>query len=528
MIEYKFKIRNKEITVNTDRKALIKMGIILFLYLLFLIWVKSWWGVLVIPFIVDNYTTHIVQWKWWKKWKNETHRKIMSWVDAIIFALVAVYFVHLYLFQNYVIPTSSLEKTLLVGDYLFVSKVNYGPRKPQTPLSMPLTQHTMPIFGCKSYIDALQWDYERAAGFEDIERGDIVVFNYPAGDIATTNPTVTDFHAWCYRIGMDLKLEQLKISNKPLPETFSHADYEQIYRMGYDYMKSNPGKFGEIVHRPVDRRENYVKRCIALPGDLLEIKNKEVYVNGKVTPLPKNAQFDYKVVLASELTEEQRREFGISVEDAKALTVCRPWKIDDAIREEYGLTTDFVETLRSNNTPVVMGTLPLTTENYNRFKANKRWCKSIKVADSNIANGIYDGNPCYTTYPLNGNTGWSNDNYGPIWIPKKGANIDLTTENIAIYERPIVAYEGNKLEVKDGKIFINGKETNKYTFKMDYYWMMGDNRHNSADSRSWGFVPEDHIVGKALFVWLSLDKDRGWFDGKIRWSRMFRGVGSFD
>ena len=201
------------------------------------------------------------------------------------------------------------------------------------------------------------------------------------------------------------------------------------------------------------------------------------------------------------------------------MTLCRPWKIDDAIREEYGLTTDFVETLRSNNTPVVMGTLPLTTENYNRFKANKRWCKSIKVADSNIANGIYDGNPCYTTYPLNGNTGWSNDNYGPIWIPKKGANIDLTTENIAIYERPIVAYEGNKLEVKNGKIFINGKETNKYTFKMDYYWMMGDNRHNSADSRSWGFVPEDHIVGKALFVWLSLDKDRGWFDGKIRWSR---------
>ena len=198
MIEYKFKIRNKEITVNTDRKALIKMGIILFLYLLFLIWVKSWLGVLVIPFIVDNYTTHIVQWKWWKKWKNETHRKIMSWVDAIIFALVAVYFVHLYLFQNYVIPTSSLEKTLLVGDYLFVSKVNYGPRKPQTPLSMPLTQHTMPIFGCKSYIDALQWDYERAAGFEDIERGDIVVFNYPAGDIATTNPAVTDFHAYWY------------------------------------------------------------------------------------------------------------------------------------------------------------------------------------------------------------------------------------------------------------------------------------------------------------------------------------------
>ena len=175
-----------------------------------------------------------------------------------------------------------------------------------------------------------------------------------------------------------------------------------------------------------------------------------------------------------------------------------------------------------------MGELPLTKENYDRFRADKRWCKSIKVANYDIANGIYGGSAFHAIYPLNGNTGWSNDNYGPVWIPKKGATVDLTLDNIAVYERPIVAYEGNSLEVKNGKIFINGRESNSYTFKMDYYWMMGDNRHNSADSRSWGFVPEDHIVGKALFVWLSLDKDRGWFDGKIRWNRMFRGVGSFD
>ena len=525
MIEYKFKIRNKEITVRTDRKSLIRMSVVLFLYLLFLIWVKSWLGVLVIPFIVDNYTTHIVQWKWWKKWKNDTHRKIMSWVDAIVFALVAVYFVHLYLFQNYVIPTSSLEKTLLVGDYLFVSKVNYGPRKPQTPLSMPLTQHTMPVLGCKSYIDALQWDYERVAGFEDIERGDIVVFNYPAGDIATTNPAITDFHALCYGVGMELKKEQ---NNGSLPSTFSYADYGRIYRMGYNHIKSNPQHYGEIIHRPVDRRENYVKRCIALPGDVLEIKDKDVYVNGKPAPLPKNAQFDYNVALTSNISQEQCHELGISADDVKRLSIVRPQDIDDAAREAFGLTAGCVDTLRMYNRPLVMGTLPLTKENYNRFKSDKRWCKGIKVADFDMANGVYGGNAYYMTYPLNGNKPWTNDNYGPVWIPKKGADIKLTLDNIAVYERPIVAYEGNSLDVKNGKIYINGKETDSYTFKMDYYWMMGDNRHNSADSRSWGFVPEDHIVGKALFVWLSLDEDRGWFNGKIRWSRMFRGVGSFD
>lgn len=482
MIEYKFKIRDKEIMVKTDRKSLIKMSVILFLYLLFLIWVKSWLGLLVVPFIVDNYTTHLVPWKWWKKWENKTHRKIMSWVDAIVFALVAVYFVHLYLFQNYVIPTSSLEKTLLVGDYLFVSKVNYGPRKPQTPLSMPLTQHTMPVLGCKSYIGAIQWDYERVAGFEDVERGDIVVFNYPAGDIATTNPTVTDFHAYCYGIGMDLMG-----MNGALPAEPTREEYEEIYRKGYKYIKSNSGEFGEIVYRPVDRRENYVKRCIGLPGDSLEIIDKQVYINGKITPLPKNAQFNYNVQLKRKMSEELRCELGISQEDLASL--------------------------------YAYGQLPLTEENYQKLKANTALVKSISIVDNNTTQGIY---------PLNGNTGWSNDNYGPIWIPKKGASVGLTLDNLAIYERPIVAYEGNKLEVKNGNIYINGKVADSYTFKMDYYWMMGDNRHNSADSRSWGFVPEDHIVGKALFVWLSLDKDRGWFDGKIRWNRMFRGVGSFD
>ena len=492
VIDKEFTVKGRTFTVKSTRKDLIRLGVILFLYLLFLVWVKSWLGIIVIPFIVDNYTTHIVPWGWWKRSENATVRKVMSWVDAIVFALVAVYFVHTYFFQNYVIPTSSLEKTLLVGDYLFVSKVNYGPRKPQTPLSMPLTQHTMPILGCKSYIGALQWDYERVAGFEDIEIGDIVVFNYPAGDVATTNPDVIDFHSMCYVFG-----QQQLGKEYPIDSTTSIAEAREIYAKYYEAGKkvfeNHSNELGEIVYRPVDRRENYVKRCVGLPGNTLEIKDKIVYIDGTPQKEPANAQFNYYVRFRKNLSELKRRELGISKEDLLAF---------NGSKDESGL-----------------GQLPLTRENYRKLKNDKELVDSISIVNQDAPDVVY---------PLNGRTGWTLDNYGPVWIPKKGESCPLTIENIAIYERPIVAYEGNTLEVKDGKIYINGKESDSYTFKMDYYWMMGDNRHNSADSRCWGFVPEDHVVGKALFIWLSLDKDLGLFNGKIRWNRMFRSVESFD
>ena len=476
-----FKIFNREI--KTSRKELIKLVTILVLYILFLFWVKSWLGIIVIPFIIDNYTTRFIPWNWWKKSKHATVRKVMGWVDAIVFALVAVYFVHLYFFQNYVIPTSSLEKSLLVGDYLFVSKYHYGPRKPQTPLSMPLTQHTMPVIGGKSYIDAIQWDYERVPGLEEIERGDIVVFNYPAGDVATTNPEVIDFHSICYEIGKQLN-PSLTVAGRTTEE--AREIYETYYKDGKGYIAERPEIFGEIVNRPVDRRENYVKRCVGLPGNTLEIKDKVIYIDGKQAEQPENVQFNYNVELTQKMPESLRRNLDISKDDLAMLQQT--------------------------------GQLPLTNENYLKLKANTKLVKEISIVNNNYTQGIY---------PLNGNTGWTVDNYGPVWIPKRGESIALTLDNIAVYERPIVAYEGNTLEVKDGKIFINGKESNSYTFKMDYYWMMGDNRHNSADSRCWGFVPEDHIVGKPLFIWLSLDKDRGLFDGKIRWKRLFRNVESF-
>ena len=471
-------------TVNLTRKTAVKLTIVLVLYILFLFWVKSWMGIIVIPFIIDNYTTRFIPWGWWKKSQNSTLKKVMSWVDAIVFALVAVYFVHQYFFQNYVIPTSSLEKSLLVGDYLFVSKINYGPRKPHTPLSMPLTQHTMPVTGGKSYIDAIQWDYERVPGIEDVELGDIVVFNYPAGDVATTNPEVIDFHSMCYSIGAQINPG---ITPETMAQAEAHEMYEKIYSDGKKYISNNPDIFGEIVYRPVDRRENYVKRCVGLPGNTLEIKDKVIYIDGVAMKQPKDVQFNYYVQLNQPIPESLRRELDISAEDLTRL-------------------------YQTN-------ALPLTQETYEKLKENSKLVNRIEVIKESNSMGIY---------PLNGNTGWTADNYGPVWIPKRGESVKLTLDNIAVYERPITAYEGNTLEIKNGKIFINGKESDSYTFKMDYFWMMGDNRHNSADSRYWGFVPEDHIVGKPLFVWLSLDKDRGWFDGKIRWDRLFRCVSSFD
>ncbi|MBR5335123.1 MAG: S26 family signal peptidase [Bacteroidaceae bacterium] len=473
---------------KATRKDWIKCSVAVVLYLLFLLWVKSWWGLLVLPFIVDNYITKFIPWCWWKNSRSKLVRGVMSWVDSIVFALVAVYFVHQFLFQNYVIPTSSLEKSLLVGDYLFVSKANYGPRKPQTPLSMPLTQHTMPLTGGKSYIDAVQWDYERVPGFEKIELGDIVVFNYPAGDTATTNPEVIDYYKMCYTIGAE------RFPNRPNLDSLSierrRAIFDLYYNTGREEIEKNPHIFGEKVWRPVDRRENYVKRCVGLPGDVLQIKNKVIYLNNKASKQPKNAQFNYWVTFKAQMPERLRHELGISKKD-----------------------------LIDGNCGNGLYCLPLTDEVRDKLATYTKLVASIEPYEYK-----YTGD----TYPLNGHTGWTADNYGPVWIPKKGESIDLTLDNIAVYERPIAVYEGNKLQVKDGLIFINDKPADSYTFKMDYYWMMGDNRHNSADSRYWGFVPEDHIVGKPLFIWLSLDEDRGWFDGKIRWNRLFRSVGNYN
>ncbi len=459
-------------------KQWLKLATVLVLYLLFLVWVKSWLGLIVVPFIYDVYITKKIRWQWWKDAERPV-KFIMSWVDALVFALVAVYFVNLFFFQNYVIPSSSLEKSLLTGDYLFVSKVSYGPRIPETPFTMPLTQHTLPIVECKSYIEWPHWDYRRVKGLGKVQLNDIVVFNYPAGDTLCSAPRYQayDYYQMCYSIGYQI------YPQRPDPDSLSVEDrmryFDAIYSAGREAIKANSAEYGEVITRPTDRRENYVKRCVGLPGQTLQIKNRIIYLDGKPNKEPENVQYTYRVKLRQGLPDDIMKELGISMED-----------------------------LTSLNT---QGFMPLTKRAVAALAMRKDLVESITI--NTDATDL-------DTYPLNGNKHWTRDNYGPIWIPAKGKSIQLTLDNLPIYERPIRVYEGNDLKVTDGKIYINGKPATAYTFKLDYYWMMGDNRHNSADSRYWGFVPEDHIVGKPIFIWWSSDPDRHGLSG-IRWNRLF-------
>jgi len=455
-------------------------------YILFILWVGNYWWLLGLAVVFDAFITQFIPWTWWKKSKNKSVLTVMGWVDAIVFALVAVYFINTFLFQNYQIPSSSLEKSLMVGDFLFVSKASYGPRVPNTPLSFPLVQHTFPVLNCKSFIEKPQWEYKRLKGFDNIERNDIVVFNFPTGDTVATKQTNPDFYTLCNLYGRETVLTQKDV-------------------------------FGDIVYRPVDRRENFVKRCVAIAGDWLQIKDNQVYVNNNKQDKIPGIQYNYFIQTdGTRLTEDLLSKLGISVDDR-------------AIVDNEGSLEVIGQLGLSEALPIYH--FPLNEEIYNRLakisgvtqmKIEPANCILQAVQTSGGFNLMKFGPGNSEVFPLGGRKGWTRDNYGPIWMPKKGARLALNAFNLPIYERIIRVYEHNKLEVKDNVIFINDKPATSYQFKMDYYWMMGDNRHNSADSRFWGFVPEDHVVGRPVLVWLSLDKDKGWFSGKIRWNRFFK------
>jgi signal peptidase I len=385
----------------------------------------------------------------WKK-KDEKKKKksvLREWFDAALFAVIAATIIRTFFIEAYTIPTPSMEGSLLVNDFLFVSKLSYGPRVPMTPLSFPLVHNTMPLTGGKSYSEAVQWDYHRWPGFGDVERYDVVVFNFPNNDTVIAEMPDQDYHQICRAMGRDMV----------------HAQYT-------------------IITRPVDKKENYIKRCMGIAGDKLQIVQGNVIVNDKPAQVFPHSKMNYYVQTSGQ-----------------------------------GFSSDFLE----ENSIELVGNagnniyqLNIPADKVDDIK------KLPNFMNMQVVEAKGEGNMVFPHDVANFN--WSRDNFGPLLIPKKGATVTLTPQNIALYRRIIFNYEGNTFEERGGKFVINGKETSTYTFKMNYYWMMGDNRHNSADSRYWGFVPEDHIVGKAAFVWLSYGQDG------IRWSRLLRGIGTLE
>ena len=461
---------------NTRTRRWLRFGIVAAIYLAWVIWLGNYWFLLGLPLLFDIYISGFIPFTWWKKSKNAAVRTVMSWVDAIVYALILVYFIFLFVGQNYQIPSSSLERTLLVGDYLWVNKMIYGPRVPNTPIHFPLVHNTLPILNCDSYTDWPENSYRRLKGLRNVELGDIVVFNFPAGDTVAS------------------KMEEN-------PEYY----YILVKKYGWDRVNSDKETFGEIKYRPVDRRTNFVKRAVGLPGQRLAIRNDIIYLDGKAQKTPENAQFRYIVATKSPLLDDMMRDFGISPDDVAA-----PEPEDAAgLAQFFGFP---------GNSYIY--SLPLTRKALDNLKNSNITVGIIKANDRELykpeyifPEGIADAEE------------WTLSNYGGkdgILIPKKGMTVPLTERNWLLYNRIIRNYENHPdARFANGKVYIDGKPADKYTFAMDYYWMMGDNRDMSQDSRFWGFVPEDHIVGTPMFVLASFDKDRPLTDGYFRWNRFF-------
>ncbi|TXB66216.1 signal peptidase I [Vicingus serpentipes] len=381
--------------------------------------------------------------------------KKREWADAIVFAVIAATLIRGLYMEAFTIPTSSMEQKLLVGDFLFVNKMAYGARIPNTPVSFPFTHHSFPewvpiVGGSQSYTDLIKFPYTKLPAMGDVERNDCVVFNFPAGD------TVALEH--------------------------QNQVYDQLVRdYGRDFVWNN----FTIKGRPADKQENYIKRCVGLPGDKLQIVDTKLMINDAPAYFDENAQFTYKVVTdGTGFNEKMLQKKGITTEPVQ--------KISDYGEYELTLTDEAVEKVKQ----------------FSYVKSIERNIEPLGYVYKFQNQPVFPNDTAYN---------WTRDNFGPMVIPAKGMTVELNLNNLPLYKRIIHNYEKHELKVTDGKIYIDGVEATSYTFAMDYYWMMGDNRHNSLDSRYWGFVPEDHIVGKAVFVWLSYDAQLG----RIRWERLF-------
>lgn len=380
-----------------------------------------------------------MNWKFWEKEsKNEREQKpktkAREWWDAILFAVIAATLIRWLIMEAYTIPTPSMENSLLVGDFLFVSKFHYGTRTTSTPIQMPLTHQKIWFTNIPSYVEWIKLPQYRLPGLTHVKREDVVVFNVPP----------------------------------------------QFLNEGVDY--------------PVDLKTNYIKRCVAIPGDTLRIRNSQVYINGTASPNPPDMQFKYNIISKDRISERNFEKFEIGMEDF----------------------TSQPQFLQNNN---VLYSIVLTEEKFKEIKeADLPYIVSIERDNEETGGNAFPFYHERGAHKFN----WNGDNFGPLWIPKKGATIAINDSTLSIYGQTIQLYDLNEdVKIEGNKLFVDGKEVQQYTFNQDYYFMMGDNRHNSLDSRYWGFVPENHIVGKAFFIWLSLDSNASFFN-KIRWSRFFK------
>ena len=420
------------------------------LYLLWVIWLGNWWWLIGEAVVFDIFITRKVRWNFWKKRyaEGEKHSAVNDWLDAIIFAVIVVTFINIFFFQSFKIPSSSMESSLYTGDRLFVSKLKYGPRIPQTPLTVPFTHNT--IFGKESYSTLIQNGYRRLKGYGKVEAGDCVVFCFPDGDTVLTKAPVDDYHTLVRMYGRK-KVTEL---------------------------------FGPVVVRPADKKDHYVKRCVAVAGDTLCVKDGLVWINGVQQEVYEGVQLSYSVVTSGH-------------------------RFSSKVIDKLGLNTQELYF-----DPALPGypAMPLTARMLEEVKG---MASVVNVTANLDTDPITSPDGWKMIFPFCPTYGWTRDAYGPVWIPQKGVTVELTLQNLPLYERIIRDYEHSDVEtaLREGS----------YTFKQDYYFMMGDNRHNSLDSRYWGFVPEDHIVGTPAVVWLSTDSGRK-FPKNVRWGRFFKFV----
>ncbi len=446
----------KEIITKVARflkKPLFKLSVVCLLYTSWVLWIGNLWLLPGLLVLFDLFITKFVNWRFWRKRKppGEKHKLSTEILDSLIIAFLLAVFIRTFFVEAYTIPTSSMEKTLSVGDYIFVSKLRYGPRLPMTPITIPFTHNVLPYTkNTKSFSTRISFPYRRMAGTSTIKNFDVVVFNYPEGDTVI----------------------------KRIPDK---SYYQMIRQNGYNYVNQRYKK----MYRPVDKCDNYTKRVIGLPGDTIRILHGRAFVNQKPEPLAHGSQYNYS--LKADGTAHDTvlfNKLGVSL---------------------YDINYNVYNSIYS---------LPLTRSMYHML-IDSNYFKTIvryeNIDPSTVNNQVFPFNPRYF---------WTEDNFGPLAVPKKGVTVNLSLESLPLYERIINKYEGNTLRVMNDSIFINDTLAETYTFHMNYYFMLGDNRHNSNDSRYWGFVPENHIIGKATLVWLSIDKNKKWHSC-IRWKKMF-------